>query len=971
MDDEDFEGWKICWRINLLFHAVIVKTQFCILCEKVTAVGNKPMRSTFWRDATRCSSGHGQRWNNESQNNLEPGICAECDQSYVFDTVKGKHICRIDGCRRTLRINTNAVRWKLHPTSSGVVLITKENDELLRAFFAFTSKIGSGPACKHGGKFNLEHDMLFEEPSTALPIQELLLSTLEYLKKAENLLVPHGRSDDLQAPTPKWHCYGSQPTVWAWNFGGNKHKVHEHQSQNRDEEMELTSSRTDHESKNRFNQQLSARFPVSNDYSHVHVLLIYWESCDIPKEEKNFRDEADDLERLFKIDFHYDVSHFAIPSEESQLALEGAIIQFMLKRSPNTLLIIHYGGHGDPDDTAGEHRRQAVWASAGNDGPKVDWFQIQPRLKSTTSDVLLIVDACFGAQAARHQTKTPNRFELLAACPMGCTTHVPGPDSFTTAVIKEMRSLLSHEGHVVVSELNNKLMKSASGLHETAIYCVLQHGSGKSIDLEPILSVPTSLHLDVASSLVLRLSTHSRIDGEDVFDQILTWLKKHAPRVVIDMSVVQVCHETRSMLGFVRQEPTESLPDPLFLRLAPESQQEIMDICNDIMVQFSSSSILSNLQDGHMGTPMIEEISRSIIASLVRKISTLRGLLERNIIASCTNKASIAKALHDKEVQAIGIEDTLRMKDLSLNRSVTEEALSLELDPSSSQSSSEYIQIASEVKDMLDLGRVFVEYKYYQGSDQDTLTLSTSKALIETLAEVLGASKSDDFHSLECKKWLMEPLYKRFALVFTIPQLSTGIPTTLYEATSCRTKNRPSLDERFLIASKIGQAIRKWHLAGWVHQGISSRNIIFWSTNGQVDYTRPYLCGFEYCRPASHISYPRSVDNLTFQVYRHPDRQGAPSISHRKEHDLYSFGVLLLEIGLWQLAADLLNKKNNSPSAVRELLSQNCKVRLGHYMGVKYREAAITCIETKFGVTEDEAVGSRLSKAFDNLVYAQ
>lgn len=129
--DEDFEGWKICWKLNLLFHAPIKKPQNCILCEEIEAVGSQPLRSTFWREATRCSAGHGQRRTKEAQADSEPGICSECDQNFVFEIVKGKHACWVEGCRRTLRINPNAVRWKLHPTSGGVVLVTKENDELL------------------------------------------------------------------------------------------------------------------------------------------------------------------------------------------------------------------------------------------------------------------------------------------------------------------------------------------------------------------------------------------------------------------------------------------------------------------------------------------------------------------------------------------------------------------------------------------------------------------------------------------------------------------------------------------------------------------------------------------------------------------------------------------------------------------------------------------------------------------------
>lgn len=64
----------------------------------------------------------------------------------------------------------------------------------------------------------------------------------------------------------------------------------------------------------------------------------------------------------------------------------------------------------------------------------------------------------------------------------------------------------------------------------------------------------------------------------------------------------------------------------------------------------------------------------------------------------------------------------------------------------------------------------------------------------------------------------------------------------------------------------------------------------------------PFLSGFMYARANEAVSMPLSVHGLfssELDISRHPDRQGDPSvIRYSMCHDVYSLGVILLEIGL-------------------------------------------------------------------------
>jgi hypothetical protein len=113
MDDDDFEAWKLCWHANLLFHKRVTNPQKCILCSEIYSYVKDTRRSAFWFEATRCSAGHRQATQTETQGTPSLGVCATCDQRYMLDVVKGKHICRREGCRRIVRVHEAEVREKL------------------------------------------------------------------------------------------------------------------------------------------------------------------------------------------------------------------------------------------------------------------------------------------------------------------------------------------------------------------------------------------------------------------------------------------------------------------------------------------------------------------------------------------------------------------------------------------------------------------------------------------------------------------------------------------------------------------------------------------------------------------------------------------------------------------------------------------------------------------------------------------
>jgi hypothetical protein len=108
-------------------------------------------------------------------------------------------------------------------------------------------------------------------------------------------------------------------------------------------------------------------FENFNRYAHVKVLILYWEEGDHP----GFQAEGLQFGELLRTTLNYDVENFSIPSRSSQLRLDSLISNAILEAEDQarsskaaSLLIIHYGGHGDRNDDrqSGEEKR-SVWAA--------------------------------------------------------------------------------------------------------------------------------------------------------------------------------------------------------------------------------------------------------------------------------------------------------------------------------------------------------------------------------------------------------------------------------------------------------------------------------------------------------------------------------------------------------------------------------------------------------------------------------
>jgi hypothetical protein len=294
---------------------------------------------------------------------------------------------------------------------------------------------------------------------------------------------------------------------------------------------------------------------------------------------------------------------------------------------------------------------------------------------------------------------------------------------------------------------------------------------------------------------------------------------------------------------------------------------------------------------------------------------------------------------------------------------------------------------------------ILVEYKRYDsGENQERLAYMTEQ--IGRLSNFLALADPLTTGILKCAGWIVEPELYRFGLLFKLPlhyhfssvgsrgsAHAEGLVTlhSFISAGSPASSNpskisylpKCSLDTRVSVACMIAVSVFYLHSYSWVHENLRSSNVVMLTENEGVGvevenisastFGRPFLVGFNASRSSGGIysiggfaTAETQEERFGQDLYCHPDRQGQPNddiIRYQMCHDLYSLGVILLEIGLWmplEREKSLTNIRNgtfeNSSAkhiAVRGALLKLAKEKLGIALGERYCQIVIDCLSVK------------------------
>ncbi|TVY81748.1 hypothetical protein LSUE1_G002820 [Lachnellula suecica] len=234
-----------------------------------------------------------------------------------------------------------------------------------------------------------------------------------------------------------------------------------------------------------------------------------------------------------------------------------------------------------------------------------------------------------------------------------------------------------------------------------------------------------------------------------------------------------------------------------------------------------------------------------------------------------------------------------------------------------------------------------------------------------------------------------EGLDPRIGFIFEKP-MDEGVspetpPVSLFELLSSSPK--PRVTDRIRVAHAVANCLLYLHSVNWLHKGLRSHNIVFFPTSAKgenyqttkVDYSKPYLSGFDFARPARADEMTEIPGDVpAYNMYRHPSTQGqgfGPRESFRKSFDIYSLGVVLVELASWMTIDKVLGievGRMRTAMKIRDMLLESSRVQeVGSNMGEMYEKATAKCLAggSELGVldSDDEtsdAVAAKLSMAF-------
>lgn len=258
---------------------------------------------------------------------------------------------------------------------------------------------------------------------------------------------------------------------------------------------------------------------------------------------------------------------------------------------------------------------------------------------------------------------------------------------------------------------------------------------------------------------------------------------------------------------------------------------------------------------------------------------------------------------------------------------------------------------------------------------------------VQRLMMLLSKPKTPSFQTPKALGHINDPSNFCWWLIFDMKVApSTTLtastePITLSHLLQPTTKYRPPLERRLQLASTICNSLSELYSGGWMHKSMRSSNIIFplpstvpssfFSSESNKFLSDALLAGFEYSRQESEaqsIDRARLAGDVDTAIYRHPHYQGEAAEGYRIEYDIYSVGLVLVEIALWVPLKSFLSTKDKEgkpkfassksgaksfhreeATVLKDLVVECVDKKVAFQMGTGYRDAARWCLQLADG----------------------
>ncbi|KAI9372470.1 hypothetical protein BJX61DRAFT_533963 [Aspergillus egyptiacus] len=245
---------------------------------------------------------------------------------------------------------------------------------------------------------------------------------------------------------------------------------------------------------------------------------------------------------------------------------------------------------------------------------------------------------------------------------------------------------------------------------------------------------------------------------------------------------------------------------------------------------------------------------------------------------------------------------------------------------------------------------------------------------VRDLAFKLEKIDPTTFHLLQCfgVSRVRDPNTRRVLslnFIFKLPK-DYNRPQSLRHLLLCT--SNPSLTLRLSLAKQLATSLSYIHVLDFVHKNIRPETALVFESHDTSPFGPLLLVGFKTFRTAEGKSLRLTSADRIENMYQHPERQGIdPVTDHRMQHDIYSLGVCLLEIGLWESFAVGDNPTTPAPFAAardsvtpKDSFTTMAKQHLPFRMGEKYTRVVVNCLTCMDPENEDFGDESEFEDVF-------
>lgn len=598
------------------------------------------------------------------------------------------------------------------------------------------------------------------------------------------------------------------------------------------------------------------------------------------------------------------------------------------------------------------------------DSPELAWYDLQPTLDSWEGDVLLILDCCYAFQAVRDRDL--RTFEILAACGIRETTPQAGPYSFTSALIEVMSSMLRVKGVVEVSKLYDELLKLESPLVATPLRKLWK--GEESIVLRPVLKdlVETSIRdrPSPLTILTLTLSLSQKVD-DAILKRLSRWMRTYLPKDIETLTVDNMVERVGTIQSVLQQTHN---PD---LRTRIQYDLKGSGLSEEITLQTTTQR--SDQPNDHSKTLL----ARSVLQELQKWNDTVYQSLEANLLLNPS--ISSEQRLHDlilsAPAQALGLADAARLRLLGLSTLDDDGLASIKPLMHNTVQRITFPNVPPGA--MHTYGNIGATYVLIERRNYSPQLLREKVARnVKRLDRLLREAVMPSLPIAKYEGYIDEPKNNCFGLVFQLPIKTLEAPVHRTLEDLYKKVPMMPLNSRMKIAYSLARGISNLHAVGWVHKSVCSTNVLFFPDPEAISNARrglklsqPYLFGFDLARPQEASSEHNKEYRTARLLYTHPQRWGAPQESFNSMHDIYSLGVILLELGCWKKASgfDPAGQgfaETNDEWQIQKHLLGAAKTYLPHYTGKRYSEIVCSCLSGSFASLPSEQNPAQLLADF-------